>query len=107
MANTCACQLICRLQKAVITTEGKQYLIGEGYPKESSSSPQGPLQVLGKIKNEIKAGNPVQWKWKGGTAFKKRSSDESEGKKKEDAGATNKSPSQAFKFSLPLPPKTL
>mmetsp|Transcript_36362 Transcript_36362/g.113362 ORF Transcript_36362/g.113362 Transcript_36362/m.113362 type:complete len:96 (+) Transcript_36362:69-356(+) len=95
------------MQKAVVTSEGKQYLIGEGYPKESSFSPQGPLQVVGKIKNEMKAGNPVQWRWKGGSAFKKRSSDEQDAKSKENAEAKSKASSQPFKFSLPLPPKNL
>ena len=91
----------------MVTSEGKQYLIGEGYPKESSFSPQGPLQVVGKIKNEIKAGNPVQWRWKGGSAFKKRSSDEQEAKSKELAETKSKASPQPFKFSLPLPPKNL
>lgn len=52
-------------------TNGKEFLIGEGYPKESSVSSVGPQSVVGKIKNEIKSGNPVTWSWRGAGAFKK------------------------------------
>jgi hypothetical protein len=59
-------------QKCYVTMlDGKQFLVGEGYPVESSVSSVGPQSVVGKIKNEIKAGNPVKWSWKGAAAFKK------------------------------------
>jgi hypothetical protein len=67
---------------------GKEFLIGEGYQQvpapihiyprygytsksrryespvlaqESPSSPAGPEQILNRLQNEIKAGNPVKW----------------------------------------------
>lgn len=101
-------------------------LIKEGYPTESSVSSAGPQQVLGKIRNEIKAGNPVTWEWRFANTFKKKKEVEGEGAKKAvtggEAGAAksgdaNKGEGKdkkaeekkggSFPFSLPAPPKSL
>ena len=58
------------MQRAYVKIGGQEMLIGEGYPKESSVSSTGPQQVLAKIKNEIKAGNPVTWSWRFAKKFK-------------------------------------
>ena len=55
----------------VFMNDGQIFLVGEGYPVESSVSSVGPQSVVGRIKNEIKAGNPVTWSWRGAGAFKK------------------------------------
>jgi hypothetical protein len=55
----------------VFQLDGKIYLVVAGYPVESSVSSIGSQSVIGKIKNEIKSGNPVTWSWRGGGAFKK------------------------------------
>lgn len=120
-------------QRAFVQLDGKKefILIKEGWVEESSVSSAGPQQVLGKIKNEIKAGNPVTWEWRFAAGFKKKK-DEGEGKEgagekkavpagpgdtsKDDAGvkkdAVGKGPQGgrlggAFPFSLPAPPKSL
>eukprot|EP00961_Rhodomonas_salina_P298746 3938343-Rhodomonas_salina.1 len=59
-------------QRAYVTIKGKQFIIGEGYVQESSISSVGPQQILAKIKNEIKAGNPVKWSWRAAAGFKKK-----------------------------------
>eukprot|EP00283_Hemiselmis_rufescens_P002371 CAMPEP_0173426338 /NCGR_PEP_ID=MMETSP1357-20121228/5827_1 /TAXON_ID=77926 /ORGANISM="Hemiselmis rufescens, Strain PCC563" /LENGTH=300 /DNA_ID=CAMNT_0014389977 /DNA_START=23 /DNA_END=925 /DNA_ORIENTATION=- len=61
-------------ERCYVQLDGKKefVLIGEGYPRESAVSSSGPQQVLAKIKNEIKAGNPVTWSWRFANRFKKK-----------------------------------
>lgn len=103
-------------------------LIKEGWVEESSVSSAGPQQVLGKIKNEIKAGNPVTWEWRFAAGFKKKkkeAKEETDERKAGEAGAANvskdvsenkdtvgkgpqgKKAGGAFPFSMPMPPKSL
>jgi len=101
----------------VFMVDGSQFLVGKGYPVESNVNSAGPQSVIGKIKNEIKSGNPVTWSWRGAEAFKKfaaqkkvavdkaegnlsaeRAKREKKGEKKEGGGL--------FGF-LPAPPKSL
>ena len=105
------------LQKCfVFMNNGGEYLISEGYPKESSVSSAGPQSVIGKIKNEIKSGNPVTWRWRGGDAFKKFSAakkdvkvDKAEGNLSAEVAKreTQKKGGGLFGLSLPAPPKSL
>ena len=99
--------------------DGSELLVAEGYPKESSVSSVGPQSVIGKIKNEIKSGNPVTWSWRGAGAFKKFAPkkevnvDKAEGNlssevaKREKQAGGDKKEGGFFGLSLPAPPKSL
>ena len=103
----------------VYMVDGRELLVGEGYPVESSVNSSGPQSVIGRIKNEIKAGNPVTWSWRGAAAFKKfapkkvATVDKAEGNlsaevaKRENKGAEAEGGGKLFGLSLPTPPKSL
>jgi len=98
----------------VFMKDGGEYLISEGYPKESSVSSAGPQSVIGKIKNEIKSGNPVTWSWRGADAFKKFAKkdvkvDKAEGNLSAEVAKrqAEKKEGGLFGLSLPAPPKSL
>lgn len=99
--------------------DGRELLVSEGYPVESSVNSSGPQSVIGRIKNEIKAGNPVTWSWRGAAAFKKFAPkkaapvDKAEGNlsaevaKREKTAGEQEGGGGLFGLSLPSPPKSL
>ena len=101
----------------VYMVDGRELLVKEGYPVESNVNSSGPQSVIGRIKNEIKAGNPVTWSWRGAAAFKKFAPkkaapvDKAEGNLSAEVAKREKKEEKKeggfFGLSLPAPPKSL
>ncbi len=79
---------------------------GRGWgEQESPTSPNGPQQVLSRIQNEIKAGNPVKWSSRLAAQFglRRRAAQEAAAA----AAAAPAAPFQLPELRLPAPPKTM
>ncbi len=75
--------------------------------QESPSSPNGPQQVLSRIQNEIKAGNPVKWSSRLAAQFGLRRRAAQEAAAAAAAAPPAASPFQLPELRLPAPPKTM